>query len=1036
MCVRKDFTEYWNNTTIKEDLLVINKCDISCSLVVLHNRPRAGLSVLTSLPVKKGILAILLLSLSGDVQLNPGPALTHSNVSLYYMNARSIADNKLTQFNTVFADNSDFDVICLSETWLHAGVFDGEILDDSQFCVHRRDRSQLGSKFKRGGGVLTAVSTRYTSRARGDLESDKCEAVWCEIELNSKSKLLIGCCYLPPKQTTSSMDDFQEMMTRVHMAVRPGDTLLLCGDFNMPSIRWTRRSCDEQVLIAHTVDIPNAVDTCFLNVIEESDLVQHVPFPTRDNNFLDLLFTSNHDATTTVKPAPRAVKSDHDAFHCSMAFPFIGRKSFTIRERLNWTKVKYDELSAAISSKPWDRLLECSDVNEKCNIFYDLVNEAIRDSVPVISVNPAKYPAWFDNETVNALKDKNRAYRKWKRTVSENLRIEYQVKRAYFKHLKVTKYNAYISKIEAGLNHDSRALWKYVGRKTKSPRVPMEVDYNGIKGHDPNSCSELFSEFFRTKFRPPRDVSDPLPKTKSFTSNCLSDLHVEQTEVEKCLKELKNGKSPGPDGLPVSVFKNCRQSLSGPLTDIFNSALQTGVFPVKWKLANVIPVLKKGSRFQVTNYRPISLLCIMSKVFESVLHRRMYAHVSQYIAAEQHGFVKGRSTVTNLSKYTHFISKNINNKVQVDSVYTDFSSAFDSVDHSLLLHKLKSYGIVGKLHKLLSSYLSNRTQIVTINSGASRSEFVTSGVPQGSILGPLMFVIFVNDLPSCFNHSSSLMFADDLKIFRPIIEYSDCERLQHDIEHLSRWCTEWRLNLNIAKCNVISFTNKKNSFIYNYSLNGSLLDRVKYIRDLGVVLSQDMSFNKHIQKIVPNAFKLLGFVRRSCMKEFRPNTLRCLYVSLVRPQIEYASVIWNPNNSHGGNVSCIEAVQRRYIRYICYKTNTVYDRANYQALCDTFRLTTLFKRRQMCDLIFLFKIIRNYFNDLDIISNINFRVPPKNTRNHDTFVPSRSRINVFKYSCFTRLQTVFNDVVPDTVDVFNIDFKAFKSLLLNLDITL
>ena len=211
----------------------------------------------------------------------------------------------------------------------------------------------------------------------------------------------------------------------------------------------------------------------------------------------------------------------------------------------------------------------------------------------------------------------------------------------------------------------------------------------------------------------------------------------------------------------------------------------------------------------MTNYRPISLLSVISKVFEQLVHKKLYCHVVKSIADEQHGFVKRRSTITNLAEYTHFIAKSMNSKIQVDAIYTDFSCAFDSVDHRLLLHKLKGYGICGTLYNFLSSYLSNRNQTVTVNSGFSSTDLVTSGVPQGSILGPLLFVLYVNDLPSCFKYSKSLLYADDLKLYIPVSEKFDCELLQLDINSLSDWCVTWKLKLNLSKCNVITFTNKK-----------------------------------------------------------------------------------------------------------------------------------------------------------------------------------------------------------------------------------
>lgn len=1013
-------------------------------------RRRGGLTRYARLPVSGGCVGALLLALAGDVQLNPGPRRNHpqprssgapsmnnsvdaTNISLFYMNARSMADYKLSQFNNYFSDNGEFDVVCATETWLNSGVYDGEVLDDSQYSVYRRDRGQTGEDVRKGGGVLIAVSSKLKSRRREDLESAACEVVWSEIQLDQKSRLFIGCVYTA-KPSEDLIEALRDSLHEVNSKSKPGDTILLCGDFNMPNIHWTHadeREGDNQ-LKSSTVATPTLLDTAFLSLVNEYDLNQYVSFPTRANNFLDLLFTNNPDVSTSVTRVPPAVKSDHEPFHCNLSVPsLITAKSPKISTRFNWRKADYQKICSALSNSPWTRLYENTNVNEKCNIFYEIVNKVISECVPVLKVNPIKYPAWYDNETINALNDKNRAYRQWKRNDTADSKIEFQVKRTYFKTLKKLKYKHYMSKVDTSLGKEPSLLWNYVRKKTRSVRIPTEVHYNVHKAHDGDTCCQLFSNYFKTKFTPTLNNNEPLPAVPTFTDECISSITVSRMEIETLLQSLTIGKSSGPDEIPVAVLKYCRRVISKPLTDIFNHALKSGVFPTRWKCANITPVLKKGSRFNVKNYRPISLLSVISKVFESLIHKRLYCHVSKCLSSEQHGFVKRRSTVTNLTEYTQYIASKMDSKIQVDSIYTDFSSAFDSVDHKLLLHKLSGYGICGSLHSLLTSYLSDRSQSVTINSAKSSSVHVTSGVPQGSILGPLLFVLYVNDIPSCFKYSKSLMYADDLKIFRPILKRSDCDLLQKDISSLSDWCKVWKLDLNISKCNIITFTNKKKYLCHVYKLNDSNLERVNEIRDLGVIISSSLSFNSHVNHIVPKAFKLLGFIKRNCMREFQSSTLRRMFVSLVRPQVDYATVIWNPNFSHETNTNRVESVQRRLMKLMCLKSNYAYHRVDYHNFCLDINLPSLKTRRQNTDLIFLYKIIHNYY-DCNLLPDINFRVPGKFTRSQDVFMVPRSRINVHKFSCLNRLQYTYNTVVGQDVDIHNLSLIDFKRQVCNL----
>ena len=377
------------------------------------------------------------------------------------------------------------------------------------------------------------------------------------------------------------------------------------------------------------------------------------------------------------------------------------------------------------------------------------------------------------------------------------------------------------------------------------------------------------------------------------------------------------------------------------------------------------------------------------------------------------------------------VTLQMNMKLQVDTIYTDFSAAFDSVDHVLLLHKLTSYGICGKLLEMFSSYLKDRYQVVNVNSATSSTELVTSGVPQGSILGPLFFVLYVNDLPSCFKNCQSLMYADDLKLFRSIEGDSDYTLLQNDVLALSCWCATWKLKLNVTKCKILTFTNKKRYKVYDYKLDGTNLERVKHMRDLGVILSSDLSYNRHVNYVLPKAYKLPGFIKRNCLKDMKPQTLRRMYVSLVRPQVDYATVIWNPNKNHATNTRSIESIQKRFIKMLCYKSGTIYHRDEYVQLCNNLFLTTLFKRRELTDLIFLFRILHNFHND-SLLNYISFRVPSRTTRSHDTFAVSKPRINILKFSCIFRIQTCYNSLPHNQIDIHSCELSEFKKCINNL----
>jgi Reverse transcriptase (RNA-dependent DNA polymerase). len=272
--------------------------------------------------------------------------------------------------------------------------------------------------------------------------------------------------------------------------------------------------------------------------------------------------------------------------------------------------------------------------------------------------------------------------------------------------------------------------------------------------------------------------------------------------------------------------------------------------------------------------------------------------------------MEGRSTVTNLVCITQFISEAIDRGSQVDVVYTDFSKAFDRLDHGLLMDKLSAFGLSSDFLELMKSYFTGRTQFVQI-SGVKSTEFAqTSGVPQGSILGPLLFTLFINDITSQLN-VRYLLYADDIKIFSQIDNVFDAINLQRNLDFINSWCIANRLPLNSTKCNVMTFSRRCDQIQYEYSLNGFALQRPDLVKDLGVYFDPKLSFVKHIEIVVMNAYKSLGFIVRNMCNFMKIDTFCLLFNTFVRSKLEYASVVWTP--IYATHIISIEKIQRRIL---------------------------------------------------------------------------------------------------------------------------
>ena len=362
------------------------------------------------------------------------------------------------------------------------------------------------------------------------------------------------------------------------------------------------------------------------------------------------------------------------------------------------------------------------------------------------------------------------------------------------------------------------------------------------------------------------------------------------------LSGLCTTKATGPDGISATLLRECATELAPSLTELFAMSLAHGKVPSEWKRANVVPVPKNDDPSENNNYRPISLLCIISKVLEHIVHRQVYEFIKPSLYDLQHGFRPNRSCITQLLEVLQDIGKNLDSEKTTDVVYLDFSKAFDSVSHPNLIQKLRDHGISGPLLNWFCDYLSSRKQRVVIDGVSSSFLEVTSGVPQGSVVGPLLFIIYVNEIPNETTHSKTPMFADDSKCYRQITSTDDEQLLQRDINSLQEWSVKWELSFNVQKCSVMRFTRKKNVMPADYHLANEEIKCVNIQKDLGIFISDDLKWSNQIAHVVAKANRMLGFLRRHCRQLTNIHCRRLLYLTLVRSHLSYGSEIGHPKD--------------------------------------------------------------------------------------------------------------------------------------------
>ncbi|CAB0018453.1 unnamed protein product, partial [Nesidiocoris tenuis] len=410
----------------------------------------------------------------------------------------------------------------------------------------------------------------------------------------------------------------------------------------------------------------------------------------------------------------------------------------------------------------------------------------------------------------------------------------------------------------------------------------------------------------------------------------------------------------------------------------------SGVMPAVWKHSFLNPILKAGDRSDVRNYRPICSISTIPKVMEKLLVGALRPAMRQFIVPEQHGFIGGRSTTTSLLTFQEVVLRAFEEGCQVDCVYTDFAKAFDKVPHQRLLLKLEAFGIFGRLLAWLASYLADRRLTVRLKSACSHSFMALSGFPQGSHLGPLLFLIFINDVGSVLpSDVGFLVYADDIKLFRRVAGVEDGRALQAGLDRLDRWCVVNGLLLSTPKCCVVSFSRSPSPILFEYSSSGSALSRKNVVRDLGVLLDSQLSFVDHVELIVGRAMRALGFLRRTARDFTDPTALVSLFNALVRPVLEYASPVWSP--FYAVHSLALERVQNHFLRFVGSRTGTRWWDVDAGAVRREHGWASLADRRTYLDSAFFLGLLRGLVDAPSLLQSVNLHVPGYPTRNPALF---------------------------------------------------
>ena len=553
--------------------------------------------------------------------------------------------------------------------------------------------------------------------------------------------------------------------------------------------------------------------------------------------------------------------------------------------------------------------------------------------------------------------------------------------------------------------------------------VPLR-NKNGVIYSDKKMKAEILNEQFSSVFN--KEENDNLPDKGHSPYPSMDKITVTRKGVYLLLARTDPHKATGPDGISAQLLKTLADELAPVLQHLFQTSLDQGAVPRAWREAQVVPIFKKGDRNNPANYRPVSLTSICSKYLEHIIRSNVMDHLDshQILTEAQHGFRKKRSTVSQLIETVHVMLSTLEKQKERDVIFLDFSKAFDKVPHKRLLYKLRHYGIRGKLQQWIGNFLQDRHQQVMVEGATSSPAPVHSGVPQGTVLGPLLFLIYINDLPECISPDSNTgLYADDSSLSKEISPTtdstkrdSDIKKLQTDLDRLQTWENDWQMEFNANKCQAMRISNKKNPGKPSYFIHGQELEAVDSTKYLGVTINNKLKWNEHIAATARKAEAARAFLSRNLTKCTEETKKQC-YTTLVRPILEYASEIWDPHEK--GKIKTIERVQKRAARFI--KNDYNWDNSATSMVRD-LNLQPLEERRAHTKVTTFFKAISG---DLEIPTK-HLEPLTLTTRGHQRRyrIPD-TRLNITKASFYPDAIRLWNRL-PTTATVATTlqDFKS------------
>ena len=627
-----------------------------------------------------------------------------------------------------------------------------------------------------------------------------------------------------------------------------------------------------------------------------------------------------------------------------------------------------------------------------------------------MTVKVNRNPPWLTHDLLAAIRSRNILYRRAHKTGKEAHLDCYRKKRNEVANMLKSAKFKFFEQLDPS---NPKVFWKTTKYlNSQKSTIPVLKDAHGQPVSDDSGKAALLNEFFAKCF------NTSIPKLEDWTtvdfdldpSYCPEEFLCDEEEVLDLLLSLDTTKANGSDGISATMLKSTVYSIAPQITKLFNKSIMSGKLPSSWKLSSVVPVPKGNDNTNVANYRPISLLPIISKLLERHMYWVIAKHFELHspISIYQWGFQPRKSTTAALLNVYNDWSAALDRGKEVCAIFFDLRKAFDSVPHRCLIDKLTLAGLDPYILRWLISYLCNRRQYVVLNGKASLTTYVESGVPQGSVLGPLLFLFYINDSVQEPLSDGTLisLYADDILMYRIIHSTRDYEALQEDTDTVSSWVDSNDLALNSIKCKYMVVSRLKSRSVPSQTmlLYNQPMEQVSNYKYLGVILTNDLSWSLHIDKIACKTRRLVGFLYRKFYRWATSRALIRLYLCLIRPHLEYAVSVWNPYLKK--DEQKLESIQKFALK-ICLKS---WDRS-YSDNLQACNLPSLADRRKMLCLVYLYKAINGY-----VVTPNNAPLEPRicsyNTRSNSrkTYIQPYAHSNLYFHSFYPSTLSLWNSL--------------------------